>query len=358
MKKYFVLMIVCLFTIGMVLTGCDGGGGGGNGASHTISFVANGGSGSMASVVLEKDHEYIIQPCTFTGASATSKSDVACVNKCFGGWNTEPDGSGVDLAEGDKVMELEKDLTLYAQWYSPVFSVSSSKKVFFSKGNLRYTISTDKWSFFDKQYECGPASYSAGHNQEISLFTWGYDPSFSKVPDTNSFIIDPNPFVDWGTLFTGATWFTPSIDEWGYLLNTRECKTSGVAAGENARYAEVRVDDIKGLLIFPDTFTWTPEMGYSPADINNHYPGYLAGEYTVAQFEKIAAAGAVFLPAAGQRQAGTIYEAGETAEYFSSSKNGDSSEFSCLGFSDSAVNPNGFGFRYDGHAVRLVTEAE
>ena len=63
------------------------------------------------------------------------------------------------------------------------FSVAEGRQVHFSKGNLRYTVDSGKWSFFDRQYDCGPSDYPEGHDKEISLFTWGYDSTKSIVPD-------------------------------------------------------------------------------------------------------------------------------------------------------------------------------
>ena len=85
------------------------------------------------------------------------------------------------------------------------------KQVRFAKGNLRYTVATKEWSFFDRQYECGPAKFEDGHDQVISLFTWGYG-EWSTNPTTRTY--ETGTFTDWGCkIGDGKTWRTLKIEE-------------------------------------------------------------------------------------------------------------------------------------------------
>lgn len=79
---------------------------------YTVSFDANGGSGTMSDQRMSYGQEKALSECTFakTGYS-------------FAGWNTQADGKGVAYAPGEKVVNLVLEdggsITLYAQW-SPV----------------------------------------------------------------------------------------------------------------------------------------------------------------------------------------------------------------------------------------------
>lgn len=71
----------------------------------TISMAANGGSGSVASVVGDAG----------TWASAPGGSSLSKPGYVFAGWNTSSDGSGMSFAAGAS-LQLSGDNTLYAQW--------------------------------------------------------------------------------------------------------------------------------------------------------------------------------------------------------------------------------------------------
>ena len=86
---------------------------------------------------------------------------------------------------------------------TPYFSVSSSKKIAFSLGNLQYNASTNKWRFAENQYD-----YIGEDNIHISdtyagwidLFGWGTG---------NNPTLDTFDIVDY---FYGSLWETNSIN--------------------------------------------------------------------------------------------------------------------------------------------------
>lgn len=176
------------------------------------------------------------------------------------------------------------------------FSIAPGKKVRFSKGNLRYTVGTGEWSFFDKQYECGPDTYAGGHNAEISLFTWGYSATLSIIPDgfsianvSSTYEGNLKPEHDWGRVMgDGRTWRTLTMDEWKYLLGNPE----GTNCREDAweKFGFTKVCGVRGLIIKPDTFE-KPDVTYTVSE------GYSAEGWRLME-----AAGAVFLPSAGYRR--------------------------------------------------------
>ena len=71
---------------------------------YTISFNANGGSGSMSSVSKQEDTTYSIPSNTFTRSGYT-----------FTGWNTKADGTGTSYTAGASVT-ITSNIPLYAQW--------------------------------------------------------------------------------------------------------------------------------------------------------------------------------------------------------------------------------------------------
>lgn len=76
----------------------------------TITFDANGGSGTMEPQQVEKGVAANLNPCAFEGETKYHT---------FTGWNTEEDGSGDSYADGASITTTE-DVILYAQWAEDV----------------------------------------------------------------------------------------------------------------------------------------------------------------------------------------------------------------------------------------------
>ena len=77
--------------------------------THTVVFNANGGSGSMTSIV---GNRVTISSNTFTQTGYD-----------FAGWNTAADGSGISYSNG-QIITLTEDITLYAQWAIKYFTLT------------------------------------------------------------------------------------------------------------------------------------------------------------------------------------------------------------------------------------------
>ncbi|MBO7231979.1 MAG: InlB B-repeat-containing protein, partial [Bacteroidales bacterium] len=73
-------------------------------AYYTITFDANGGSGTMAAQFFEAGITQTLAANKFTRSAYY-----------FSGWNTAPDGSGTSYTDGQE-LTLTQDMTLYAQW--------------------------------------------------------------------------------------------------------------------------------------------------------------------------------------------------------------------------------------------------
>jgi len=83
-----------------------------SGPSHTVTFNANGGTGSMSSQTASVPTALTMNTFTRTGYN-------------FTGWNTVANGSGTAYANG-ATYSFAADITLYAQWTSATCSVTSS----------------------------------------------------------------------------------------------------------------------------------------------------------------------------------------------------------------------------------------
>ena len=192
-------------------------------------------------------------------------------------------------------------------------------QVWFSQGNLQYQASTDTWRFADNQWdyvggEVDDDAYvgtvSGSNNNLISttysgwidLFGWGTGDNPTLHTRNND---DYSTFVDWGSnaISNGGNianlWRTPTLIEMSYVFNNRTNSTNLGTA--NARYAKGKVNNIYGVILFPDNYTHPTGVAV-PTGINSTFSeGWGSNNYSLTQWSEMEEAGAVFLPAAGQR---------------------------------------------------------
>ena len=255
------------------------------------------------------------------------------------------------------------------------FSVSSTKKVYFSKGNLQATTtdlgSTWTWAFAENQWDYigGRSSYGSetqtgnnfingngtvSANGTVDLFGWSTSATtYGMNNSTNSSTYSGN-FVDWGATM-GTGWFTLSSDEWTYLFNNRSASTVG--GTDNGRYAKGWVNSVRGVILFPDTYTH-PDGVTAPTGVNaTDNTGLSGNDYRSADWTKMEAAGCVFLPAAGDRYGWSVNNAGSQGYYWSSSPYGAMFAFAVY-FSSGSLKPADDSGRCNGYSVRLVREVE
>ena len=229
---------------------------------------------------------------------------------------------------------------------SGVFSVSDGKQVYFSKGNLRYASS--KWSFFDNQYDYY-TSQSAG---AWDKFGWSTSATTYGMSTSSSNGDYSGDFVDWGATM-GAGWRTLTSDEWAYLLKTRSAST--VNGTENGRYAKAKVNNVPGIILFPDTYTH-PAGVEAPTGVNatDEY-GWEGNSYTAADWTKMESAGCVFLPAAGCRYGSEMIGLGSYGYYGSATPDGADYAYR-VKFNSGSLEPANSINRCLGCSVRLVQE--
>ena len=195
-----------------------------------------------------------------------------------------------------------------------VFSVSDSKQVTFSPGNLHYTQSTNTWSFASAQWEMSGYDNLKGDDDssnlmcmqmreggaladEIDLFCWSSDTTYfgvSTISDHNGY---SGSFVDWGTNKIGNdapnTWRTLTYDEWDYLIHKRPNASELIGVAQ--------VNGINGLIVLPDNFVRPSGVIFKSGFHRNFGVESFAAykTYTAEKWSKLESAGAIFLPAAG-----------------------------------------------------------
>ena len=235
-------------------------------------------------------------------------------------------------------------MTEKPDFLSGVFSVSSTKKVKFSKGNLRYASGT--WSFFNNQYDYY-ASYSA---DAWDKFGWSNSTNNFGMSTSTENAVYQGDLVDWGTVpGIGTGWFTLSRAEWEYLFDTR--------SASNGRYAKAKVNNVQGIILFPDTYTH-PDGVTAPTGVNaTNSTGWYGNSYTVADWTKMESAGCVFLPAAGYRNGSSVVEPG-TNGYYWIATHYDAEYAYGVYFSSSILRPAVYDKRSYGYSVRLVCDVE
>ena len=175
---------------------------------------------------------------------------------------------------------------------SPQFSVSSSRQVSFATGNLQYCAVTGEYRMAASQYTtlCGT---------DDTIWTDRFEQDTVR--------------------HMGNEWRLLSNAEARYMMEVRLC--SAVGGVENARYARAKVVDVHGLLLFPDLFVW-PDSVALPVGVNNNgisnTLGWDDNVYSLADWQRLEAAGVVFLPAANSYLYNMVEHADGRACYWTS----------------------------------------
>ena len=243
------------------------------------------------------------------------------------------------------------------------FSVSDSTKVYFSQGNLQYQASTNTWRFAEHQFDIvgfDNKNISEKYNGWIDLFGWGTSGYNGKNPYMTSKEINTDygdgendiagTNYDWGVynkISNGGNqtglWRTLTYKEWRYLRYDR--------TDADALYGTATVNGVNGCIFLPDN--WTTPTGVTFKCGANDYS---VNTYTVCDWAKMEANGAVFLPTAGSRYGTLVCDVGSRSFCWSSSAY-DGGKTSYLYICSDEVGTND-GYRYHGQSVRLVQDVK
>lgn len=214
----------------------------------------------------------------------------------------------------------------WGDWVQKPFSVSATKQVYFSPGNLWYQATTNTYKFAEKQSdivgESGNDSVAADYDGWIDLFPWGssgfkeihpYTRDYSETRDGKTIyqtmripgMTGEYSDFDWGVynaISNGGNqaglWRTLTSEEWNYLFNSR--------SGGPSKRAPARVNGIAGMVLLPDTWNNDSipsglEFNLTPPSGATSYQVWATNEYDALQWSQMEAQGAVFLPAAGSQ---------------------------------------------------------
>lgn len=227
------------------------------------------------------------------------------------------------------------------------FSVSASKQVQFSQGNLQYQASTQTWRFAEKQYDIIGSSntnISSAYSGWIDMFGWGTGNNPTLSSEDNN---DYTTFVDWGTnaISNGGNqanlWRTLTKDEWKYLFETR--------TNASNKYGQATVAGVHGIIALPDV--------YNGAAINNAYSAWENNTISASDWAVYEANGAVFLPAAGRRIGTDMDEVGSFGRFWSSTPFHEDCAIGLIIYSDGLAPQDLYG-RSLGISVRLVKDVQ
>ena len=266
------------------------------------------------------------------------------------------------LISCNKDIDVPEDGDVVIYKIGGTFSVAADKQVAFSQGNLQYNAVAHTWRFAEYQYDCvGASNASIGSHYDgwIDLFGWGTS-GFMIAPycastDVNDYSnngegAEDNNY-DWGRFnsisnsIDGARiWRTLSAAEWEYLLQERE--------NAERKYGLAVVCDQPGLVLLSDYFSVPARCTFVPGF---EYE-FQTNIYNQEQWEKMEAAGAIFLPAAGYRIGTTVDEVSLYGAYWSSSF-GDDGKAYTMGFDIYQISlPLTSVQAYYGQSVRLVRD--
>lgn len=228
-----------------------------------------------------------------------------------------------------------------------LFSISSTKKVRFSTGNLQYQPSTRLCRFAEQQTEVigrKPLYANARYKGWVDLFGWGT----ATNPTNYSVKSEDYVFTDWGFLCGlptngGKMWRTLTMDEWTYLLSKRP----------RARrlYAIAYVDRHYGLILLPDDWK-SPKGVYVKTGPKEDSANWLSRK----TWEQLEAAGAVFLPSEVKRVGTDAQGSASTCRYWTATAHPKRTNEALYLLLDPYVPQARSTAKYEGLSVRLVQE--
>ena len=219
----------------------------------------------------------------------------------------------------------------------------------------------------------GTSGWDCGNTYYYPWDDWEPDPSNEEEYHLHSLYGPPGEHnltgsyanSDWGVynaIINGGNqpgiWHTLSIEEWEYLLFTRNTIS-------NARFAIGCVNGVNGVILLPDS--WRLD-NFNLININQHGTNYNDNTVSAIEWSRMEQFGVAFLPAAGCRSKWVedgiihVYNGNMTGDYWSTSCYLSVSEFARMldfsgGLDTPIVNSNS-SLRPAGLSVRLVHDAQ
>lgn len=244
------------------------------------------------------------------------------------------------------------------------FSIAPGEKARFAQGNVQYKASTNTWRFAEHQYDfvgedevgnvyigdtkCNNNSVdNIVYDGWLDVFGWGTGKNpmeYKMFPNLYAEYVDwgRNPFINGGN--KNDIWRTMTDEEWGYLFDQRPNATK--------LRGQAVVNGVNGYILLPDDWKLPAGLTFKPEPEN-----LTANVYSLAQWDKMEKAGAVFLPAAGDRTMRWMVTPSDGGNYWSSSwYNKEDDEVASAWFYAKGSGAR-FGRRvFDALSVRLVQD--
>ena len=206
------------------------------------------------------------------------------------------------------------------------FRVAADRYVCFSKGNLQYQPSSATWRFAEHQYDTiGHDNLNISNNDTsytgwIDLFSWATadNPTFVPINNSSYDAMSTISFVDWGVhpISNGGAqmnmWRTPTFAEWNYVINRR--------TNHDSLYTYATVCGVHGMILLPDNWVLPDSVTFAAQQHN-----WTSNVYDSTAWSRMEGAGAIFLPAAGNRMLSNttsslvIHNVGNAGHYWSAS---------------------------------------
>lgn len=249
------------------------------------------------------------------------------------------------LVERSKITTITFTVDDFGYVLSELFSVSPTTQVKFSSGNLQCV--NNRWRFANHQFDY-LGTYSSTSRDLFGWSTETTDFGMSTSTDNSDYSGD---FWDWGTAINpGAAntpWRTLTDAEWTYLLSGR---TNASNLWGMATITINSSTSVRGLILLPDDWVSVSGVPFAPRGSVN------ANQLTKGQWEEMETNGAVFLPAAGNRNGTTLESTGVNGNYWTATSASNTNAY-YMGFASATPSANRSGGRHTGRAVRLVQDA-
>ena len=267
------------------------------GKFYTVTFKANGGSGSMSPQTFKAGQE-----------AALTTNQFSRSGYLFSGWNTKADGSG-DFYLDKEVILPTSNMTLYAQWRSPngTHNAYDWVDMGFPSGTkwATYNVGGNSPDDYGDYYAWGEVTTDSYYDWAHYLFSVGSEYNMSKYCLEDQ-LLTLDKTDDAARIHWGGKWRMPTSEE----IYELRMYSSWYKATYNG------VDGVEAV-----------------SDINGQ---------------------SIFFPASGYRSDDKLYATGSEAYYWTSSLYQDDSYYAlCLGFDTESISTY-YSVRHDGHAIRAV----
>lgn len=249
----------------------------------------------------------------------------------------------VKTTDGDKTATCTVYVSLNGE-----FSVSDTKKVRFSKGNLmaiwdgsmfsRWDFAKNQYDFVGKQAANTTIGQDNPSGSKVDLFGWSTTSNNFGINSSKSSNDYSGNFVEWGeNMGYGSGWRTLGAGEWRYILEYRP-------NAKKLYKLKVTVCGQKNcLVIAPDDFSG----------------GAIQSSYDKTTWAAAEAAGLVCLPPAGNRNGLNVVNVNDGGLYWSATPDADDMEKAHrLSFTSETITFYNGSYRYFGFSVRLVTDVK